>query len=96
VSELSDWIKAQPKCPRWTLLREGVEDFAKELGNRETDRRNVLEWLAEWGREARKRQSGLMLLSAHRAKDLEIDDVVVLDGSWERRSREGHCQRKNN
>lgn len=91
VSELSDWMKAQPKGPWWTLLREGVEDFAKELGNRETDRRDVLEWLAEWGREARKRQSGLMLISAHRAKGLEFDDVVVLDGSWERRSREEDC-----
>jgi len=44
------------------------------------------EWLAEWGREIRKRQTGLLLLSAHRAKGLEFDDVVVLDGGWERRS----------
>jgi ATP-dependent DNA helicase RecQ len=28
----------------------------------------------------------LLLLSAHRAKGLEFDDVVVLDGAWEKRS----------
>jgi ATP-dependent DNA helicase RecQ len=88
VSELSDWASTQPAGPWWSVLREGIEDFVSELGDRETDRRDVLEWLAEWGREARKRQSGLMLLSAHRAKGLEFDDVVVLDGGWDRRSRE--------
>ena len=87
VSELADWMEAQPTGPWWAVLREGVEDFVKELGNRETDRKDVLEWLAEWGRDARKRQSGLMLLSAHRAKGLEFDDVIVLDGGWDRLSR---------
>ena len=42
----------------------------------------MIEWLAEWGRDARKRQTGLLLLSAHRAKGLEFDDVVILDGDW--------------
>ena len=37
--------------------------------------------MAEWGREARRRQTGL-LLTAHRAKGLEFDHVVVLDGDW--------------
>ena len=43
-----------------------------------------VEWLAEWGREARRRQRGLLLLTAHRAKGLEFDHVVVLDGGWGR------------
>ena len=46
----------------------------------------MIEWLAEWGRDARKRQTGLLLLSAHRAKGLEFDDVVILDGGWDRPS----------
>jgi ATP-dependent DNA helicase RecQ len=36
----------------------------------------------------RRRQSGLLLLSAHRAKGVEFDDVVILDSGWDRRSRE--------
>ncbi len=40
------------------------------------------EWLAEWGREVRRHQRGLLLLTAHRAKGLEFDHVVVLDGDW--------------
>ena len=37
-----------------------------------------IEWLAEWGRDLRRRQRGLLLLTAHRAKGLEFDHVVVL------------------
>ncbi len=86
VSELGDWMSAQPDGPWWSIFREGVEDFVREVGDRETDRKDILEWLAEWGRDVRKRQSGLLLLSAHRAKGLEFEDVVVLDGSWDKRS----------
>ena len=32
----------------------------------------------------RRRQRGLLLLTAHRAKGLEFDHVVVLDGNWDR------------
>ena len=45
---------------------------------------HVVEWLAEWGREVRRRQRGLLLSTAHRAKGLEFDHVVVLDGGWDR------------
>ena len=45
---------------------------------------SFVEWLAEWGREVRRRQRGLLLLTAHRAKGLEFDHVVVLDGRWDR------------
>jgi ATP-dependent DNA helicase RecQ len=87
ASEIHDWLQDQPGGPWWSTLREGINDFASELGDRETDRNDVIEWLAEWGREVRKRQTGLLLLSAHRAKGLEFDDVVVLDGGWERISQ---------
>ncbi len=39
------------------------------------------------GREVRRRQRGLLLLTAHRAKGLEFDHVVVLDGRWDRIGR---------
>lgn len=86
-TDLATWIEAQPDGAWWSILREGVEDFLREIGDRETDRSQILEWLAEWGRDVRKRQNGLLLLSAHRAKGLEFEDVVVLDGAWEGRSR---------
>lgn len=86
VSELKDWMQEQPDGSWWAILREGIEDFVREVGDRETDRKDVLEWLADWGRDVRKRPSGLLLLSAHRAKGLEFDHVVVLDGAWEKRS----------
>ena len=41
-------------------------------------------WLGEWSREIRRRQHGLLLTSAHRAKGLEFDHVVILDGMWRR------------
>ena len=81
--EIAAWVETRPTGPWWSLLREGLAELSHELGEREADRRDVIEWLAEWGRDARKRQSGLLLLSAHRAKGLEFDDVVVLDGAWD-------------
>jgi len=43
---------------------------------------HFLLWLALWVRDARRRQEGLLLLTTHRAKGLEFDHVVVLDGGW--------------
>ena len=83
VADIAGWMDRQPDDHWWSLLREGLEDLFHELGDREADRGDVIEWLAEWGRDARKRQTGLLLLSAHRAKGLEFDDVVILDGGWD-------------
>ena len=41
-------------------------------------------WLREWSRDLRREQRGLLLTSAHRAKGLEFDHVVILDGGWRR------------
>ena len=84
VADIADWVDRQPTGHWWSLLREGLDELFHELGDREADRKGVIEWLAEWGRDARKRQTGLLLLSAHRAKGLEFDDVVILDGGWDR------------
>ena len=45
---------------------------------------SFIEWLAEWSRDARGRQQGLLLSSAHRAKGLEFDHVALLDGGWDK------------
>ena len=83
---LRDWVDGQPPGPWSTLLREALDEHAVETGGAEVSAEQVIEWLAEWGRDVRRRQHGLMLLTAHRAKGLEFDHVAVLDGGWERRS----------
>ena len=69
------------------LLRQAVDEHALETGGAETPTGHFLEWLAEWGQDIRRRQRGLLLLTAHRAKGLEFDHVAVLDGGWDRVGR---------
>lgn len=61
--------------------------LAREIDGRSLPAADVIEWFAEWAREDWGAQRGLKLLTAHRAKGLEFDDVVILDGGWERPSR---------
>ncbi len=69
------------------LLRQAVDEHALEVGDAEIPVRHFIEWLAEWGQDIRRRQQGLLLLTAHRAKGLEFDHVAVLDGGWGRTGR---------
>ena len=48
---------------------------------------DLVQWFGEWAREARGEQRGLLLLTAHRAKGLEFDHVAILNGGWDRASR---------
>ena len=76
------------KKNRWTeLLSEAIDDYELETSGTQTPAANAIEWLAEWSREARRKQRGLLLSTAHRAKGLEFDHVVILDGGWNRRDR---------
>ncbi|MDE0305235.1 MAG: ATP-dependent helicase [Albidovulum sp.] len=74
--------------PWCDLLRQAIEEHSLEIGEGETPVGHFIEWLAEWGREVRRRQKGLLLLTAHRAKGLEFDHVAVLDGGWNRVGRD--------
>ena len=71
-----------PEAHWWDYLREAVADYVMEAGEAELPIDHFIDWLADWGREARRRQTGLLLLTAHKAKGLEFDHVVVLDGDW--------------
>ncbi|WP_419921266.1 RecQ family ATP-dependent DNA helicase [Candidatus Poriferisodalis sp.] len=86
--DLRRWIAGQQGGPWIDLLSEAVEEHEIETGGAEVPAVSFIEWLAEWCRDARRRQRGLLLLTAHRAKGLEFDHVVVLDGGWGRRSRD--------
>ncbi len=83
-TELENWLDTQTPGYWNDLLRQAVEEYSLETGDAETPIPRFIEWLAEWGREIRRRQRGLLLLSAHGAKGLEFDHVIVLDGGWNR------------
>ena len=85
--ELNDWVGSQPSGPWIDLLSEATAEYELETSGAETSVDHFVEWLAEWGRDVRRRQRGLLLLTAHRAKGLEFDHVVVLDGGWDRVGR---------
>ncbi len=87
-ADLRAWVNARSTGPWIELLREALDEHALETGGAEIPVDHFIEWLAEWGRDVRRRQRGLLLLTAHRAKGLEFDHVVVLDGGWDRVGRE--------
>ena len=84
ASGLGVWVSACPPGPWTELLREALDEHALETGGKEVPVEHVIEWLAEWGRDVRRRQRGLLLVTAHGAKGLEFDHVAVLDGGWDR------------
>ena len=94
VNDLAGMLNTIPPS-RWTdMIAEGIAALADELNATSTQEDepralpvpDLLEWFAEWARDARTEQKGLLLLTAHRAKGLEFDDVVILDGGWDTRS----------
>jgi len=73
---------------RWTdLIGEGIAELRQEIADRKMPVTDLVEWFAEWARDTRGEQRGLLLLTAHRAKGLEFDDVAILDGGWDKPSR---------
>ncbi len=85
--ELNNWMDNLPANPWTELLREGISEHTLETSGSATPANHFVEWLAEWCRDVRRRQRGLLLLTAHRAKGLEFDHVVVLEGGWDRVDR---------
>ena len=84
---LDDWVDTRPRSPWIELLRQALEEHALETAGAEVPVDHFIEWLAEWGRDVRRRQRGLLLSTAHRAKGLEFDHIVVLDGGWNKVDR---------
>jgi ATP-dependent DNA helicase RecQ len=83
VRDLVNALNAVPSS-RWTdLVAEGIAALAKELASKTMPVPDLVEWFAEWARDARGDQRGLLLLTAHRSKGLEFDDVVILNGGWD-------------
>ncbi len=83
AAQLNEFIALQTDIPAWGMLREASAEYEQETAGNELPTEYFRDWLAEWGREARRKQTGLLLVTAHRAKGLEFDHVAVLDGSWQ-------------
>ena len=87
IRDLVDVLNAIPSN-RWTdLIAEGIAALAKELANKTMSVPDLVEWFAEWANDARSDQRALLLLTAHRSKGVEFDDVVILNGGWDRPSK---------
>ena len=87
AEEALDRVRAMPRN-RWSeLLAEAMETMEDEKGSDRVPAASAREWIAEWARENRRRQHALLLTTAHRAKGLEFDHVVILDGNWQHRNR---------
>ena len=84
---LRELLSKRGSGPHWAALREAVEDYGLDTGEQEQPLDHFLEWLVDWCRSVHHRQTGLLLLSAHRAKGLEFEHVAVIDGDWVRPSR---------
>ena len=82
-ADLQHWALGQRSGPWQELLDQAIREYILEDSGAEAPVERLIEWLAEWGRDVRRRQQGLLLLTAHRAKGLEFDHVVVLDGGWQ-------------
>ena len=85
AGEIAAWLEGRDDGNCWRQLTDACAEFTEEAGAGEALTKDLIEWLAEWGRDLRRKQTGLLLLTAHRAKGLEFDHVAVLDGNWERR-----------
>lgn len=82
IQDILDLLNQQRQT-RWIdLIAEGIADLARELGSKTIPVPDAVEWLAEWSRDVREGQRGLLLLTAHRSKGLEFDHVVILNGGW--------------
>ena len=82
VAALESWLDGQRPGPWMQVLGEAVADLRAETSDGEVAVEAFVEWLAEWGRELRRRQRGLLLVTGHGAKGLEFEHVVVLDDDW--------------
>ena len=69
----------------WTeMLQTALEDLQAETGDEQVPASQLEDTLAEWLRASRDSPDGILLSTAHSAKGLEFDHVMILDGGWTR------------
>ena len=83
VSSLRRFLVVETENPWKQLLAQALEELLLEEEDASVISVSyVKEWLGEWSREIRRRQTGLLFTTAHSAKGLEFDHVAILDGKW--------------
>ena len=87
ANELLEWLQTQPENHWNDLLAEAIDVYKLETDDEYLPAGSFSEWLAEWAKDNRRRQHGLLLTSAHGAKGLQFDHVAILDGGWNRPGR---------
>ena len=80
--EIEKFIQDQPETSWNNLLLQAMDEHDLEVVESEFSPHCFIEWLVDWGREFRRKQKGLLLITGHSAKGLEFDHVAVLDGNW--------------
>ncbi len=80
-------LNGQPRNKWVDLLGEGIAELARDLKAKTMPVPDIIEWIAEWSKDTLSEQRGLLLLTAHRAKGLQFDHVVILNGGWDRASK---------
>jgi ATP-dependent DNA helicase RecQ len=90
-AELDDWLLDKPDGHWWDIIKTAIIEYLAESAGAKLPPSHLLEWLAEYCRDIRRQQQGLLLTTTHGAKGLEFDHVAILDGGWhDRSSREDH------
>ncbi|MFW2356549.1 RecQ family ATP-dependent DNA helicase [Hydrogenophaga sp.] len=87
LDEVLSWVARHPGNIWWLMLKEAIDAYGLDVSGMQLPGNHLIDWLADWGREVRRKQTGVLLLTAHRAKGLEFDHVGVLDGGWDREDR---------
>jgi ATP-dependent DNA helicase RecQ len=88
------WLRRQqcrqPANPFWADLHAAVDEMAQASAATRVPPAEVVEWIFECSAEARRDGSAdaLRLLTAHGAKGLEFDHVIVMDGGDWRSGRD--------
>ena len=81
------WLEQQETNAWNDVLADTLSIWLAETDNTIQSWPAFREWMAEWCHDNRQRQHGLLLTSAHSAKGLEFDHVIILDGQWEKLTR---------
>jgi len=69
-AKLARWSVGRSRGPWWDLLREAVEQYVADTSGAELPAPHFVEWLAEWGRELRRRQRDRQKPAAHGGQQL--------------------------
>jgi ATP-dependent DNA helicase RecQ len=88
IDAMRNWLVEGKQGPIWRSLGDLAGRMEDDLGVGEVSAKDALAWIGDWGREYGVAGSGLTLVTAHSAKGLEFDHVVVLDDAWKPRAND--------